>query len=86
MEIKVRKATESEKNEMASKPVWGCGISEFDWHYDSEETSLLVEGEVTVSYGDKSVSFSVGDIVVFPAGLDCVWHVIKPVKKHYYFK
>jgi len=86
MSIKVKKATEAEKAEMSTKPVWECDVSEFDWHYDSEETCLLVEGEVTVLHKDGSVSFSAGDYVVFPKGLSCVWKVSKPVKKHYIFK
>ena len=86
MDIIVKKPTDREISEMKSKPVWTCGVSEFDWHYDSEETALIVEGEVTVKYGDKSVSFAAGDFVVFPEGLSCVWQVKKPVKKHYMFK
>jgi uncharacterized cupin superfamily protein len=85
MDIIVRKPTDREIAAMKSKSVWTCGISEFDWYYDGEETSLFVEGEVTVDYGAKSVSFAAGDLVVFPAGLSCVWKVTKPVKKHYYF-
>lgn len=86
MEIIVRKPDENEKAEMCKKPVWECGVSEFDWHYDSEETCLVIEGEVTVEYGGGSVSFETGDYVVFPKGLSCVWKVTKPVKKHYVFK
>ena len=86
MKITVKKATETEKIEMSTKPVWECGVSEFDWHYDSEETCLLLEGEVTVSYDGESVSFGAGDYVVFPKGMSCVWKVSKPVKKHYIFK
>ena len=86
MNITVRKPTENEKADMLTKPVWGCEASEFDWHYDSEETCLLTEGEVTVSYDGGSVSFGAGDYVVFPKGLNCVWKVSKPVKKHYIFK
>jgi uncharacterized cupin superfamily protein len=86
MKITVKKADEAEKNEMISKPVWGCGVSEFDWHYDSEERSLIIEGEVTVTYNGESVRFAAGDYVVFPKGLSCVWKVSKPVKKHYVFK
>ena len=86
MSITVKKATETEKAEMKTKPVWECGVSEFDWHYDSEETCLLIEGEVTVSHEGGSVSFGAGDYVVFPKGLSCVWKVSKPVKKHYVFK
>jgi uncharacterized cupin superfamily protein len=85
MEIIVRKPTEEEVAEMRSNPVWTCEVSEFDWHYDSEETCLIIEGEVTVLYGSKSVSFASGDYVVFPKGLSCVWQVKKPVKKHYIF-
>jgi len=85
MDITVRKPTDAEKRAMQSKPTWSCGVSEFDWHYDSRETSLIVEGEVTVVYGGKSVSFAAGDYVVFPEGLSCVWKVTKPVKKHYMF-
>ena len=85
MEILVKKPTEREIAEMMSKPIWTCGVSEFDWHYDSEEICLIIEGEVTVNYGSKSVSFATGDYVVFPKGLSCVWQVKKSVKKHYEF-
>ncbi|MCL2185328.1 MAG: cupin domain-containing protein [Treponema sp.] len=89
MDITVRKPNETEKAEMSKESVWECGVSEFDWHYDSEETCLIIEGEVTVNYvssGKKSVSFSAGDYVIFPKGLSCVWKVTKPVKKYYIFK
>jgi len=86
MEVLVRKPTEEETAKMKSNPVWTCGVSEFDWYYDSEETCLIIEGEVTVKYGEKSVSFAAGDYVVFPEGLSCVWQVKKPVSKHYEFK
>lgn len=86
MEILVHKATEAEQAEMQSKPIWGCDVSEFDWHYDSEEICVLTEGEVTVEYDGKRVSFGAGDYVVFPQGLSCVWKVTKPVKKHYIFR
>ena len=86
MNILVKRPTEVEKTELLTKPVWECGVSEFDWYYDSEETCLLVAGEVTVSHDGGSVSISTGDYVVFPKGLSCVWKVTKPVKKHYSFK
>jgi len=86
MEIIVRKPTESEVAKMKSMPTWTCEVSEFDWYYDSEETCLVIEGEVVVKYGAKSVTFAAGDYVVFPEGLSCVWQVRKAVKKHYVFK
>ena len=86
MDITVKKPSDREIAAMKTKPVWTCGVSEFNWHYDSEEISLLIEGEVTVNYGTTSVSFAAGDLVVFPKGLSCVWQVKKPVRKHYIFK
>ena len=85
MEITVRKPSEKEEAAMKSCPVWACDVSEFDWHYDSEETCLIIEGDVTVKYNSKSVSFTAGDYVVFPKGLSCVWQVKKAVKKYYIF-
>ena len=38
MSIAVKKPTESEIADMITNPTWGCEVSEFDWHYDSEET------------------------------------------------
>ena len=86
MEVVVKKPTEAEKQAMLTKPTWSCGVSEFDWFYDSEETCLIMEGEVTVEYEGGSVSFGVGDYVVFHEGMSCVWKVTKPVKKHYLFR
>ena len=86
MSITVRKPTEAEIAAMQSKPTWGCEVSTFDWHYDSEEIALIIEGEVTVDYNGGSVSSSAGDYCVFPAGLSCVWKVTKPVRKYYEFR
>jgi uncharacterized cupin superfamily protein len=86
MNIIVETPTEAKQKEMLTKPVWECEASEFDWHYDSEEVCLLIEGEVTVTYDDRSISFGAGDYVTFPKGLSCVWKVSKPVKKHYIFR
>lgn len=86
MTVTVRKPTDAEKNAMAQWPVWGCGVSEFDWFYDSEEHCLLIEGDVTVTWEGGSVSFGAGDYVVFPKGMSCVWHVNKAVRKHYRFQ
>jgi len=86
MKIIVRKPTDKEKSDMSKNPVWECGVSEFDWYYESEEICLIVEGEVTVKYDGESISFGAGDYVIFPQGLSCIWEVTKPVKKHYLFK
>ena len=59
-------------------PIWSCEASSFDWTYDDKETCLLLEGEVTVTPdGGEPVKFGAGDLVVFPAGMDCRWDVHK---------
>jgi len=83
--IIVRKATDADRARLMSKPTWGCEVSMFDWHYDSQENCILTEGEVEVTYDGGSASFGAGDYVEFPQGLSCVWKVTKPVKKHYEF-
>ncbi len=85
MDIIVKTPSRDEEKLLRSKPVWECGISQFDWHYDEQETCLVLEGEVAVDYMGKSVSFKAGDMVIFSQGLDCVWKVTKPIKKHYMF-
>ena len=87
MNIKVRKPdeTEIEKMNILSWPIWTCEPSEFDWCYDERETCFLLEGNVTVTMDSGSVSFGIGDLVIFPAGLSCRWKVNQTVRKHYKF-
>jgi len=67
-------------------PIWTCEPSTFPWTYADQETCLLLEGDVTVTPdGGDSVRFGRGDLVVFPAGMSCVWKVHQPVRKHYRF-
>ena len=67
-------------------PIWTKEESTFDWHYDSKETCFFLEGEVIVKTDKGETKMGKGDLVVFPQGLDCIWRVIEPVKKHYYFE
>ena len=66
-------------------PLWTCEASTFEWHYDQKETCYILEGRVTVTAEGQEVNFGPGDLVVFPAGLDCQWEVQSAVKKHYKF-
>ena len=87
-EIKVEKPSQEKLKQMGvnSWPIWEKEVSKFDWHYDDQETCYLLEGKVTVTTKDgKAVNFAAGDLVVFPQGLDCVWDVQQPVRKHYNF-
>lgn len=67
-------------------PTWSKEVSTFPWQYDSQEVAYILEGEVTVTPDDGDpVSFGAGDLVTFPTGLSCVWHVKKALRKHYQF-
>lgn len=86
-QIKVEKPTDQILSNMGVKnwPIWTKEVSSFDWHYDEPEICYFLEGQVEVSTPSGSVRFGQGDLVTFPQGLDCTWHVKKPVRKHYKF-
>lgn len=87
-EVKIEKLSEEKLKKMnvSSWPIWEKEISRFDWHYDGTEMCYITEGEVTVETKDgKSIKFGKGDFVTFPKGLDCVWDIKAPVRKHYNF-
>ncbi len=66
-------------------PVWEKEVSRFDWHYDSMEECYILEGEITITAGNKKWEIKPGDFVSFPKGLDCEWNITKSVRKHYNF-
>jgi len=85
MPIEVRKPTPEQEAAIRTCPIWEKEPSTFPWHYDEQETCLILEGDVQVRAADETVSFGPGDYVVFPQGLDCVWTITKAVRKHYRF-
>ena len=71
---------------VAEWPTWGKERSTFPWHYDVEETSYFVRGEVVVTpAGGTPVVLRAGDLVTFPAGLSCRWEIREELLKHYRF-
>jgi uncharacterized protein len=86
-EIIINKLTEAEIKErnIRSWPIWTKEISRFDWYYDSEEACLILEGEIIIETANGNVQINEGDFVIFKKGLQCVWNVIRPVRKHYQF-
>jgi len=84
-DVKVKKPSQAEETECKSWPIWSKEASTFDWVYTETETCLILNGEVTVSDAEREVTFGVGDMVIFPKGLECTWRISKPVRKHYNF-
>lgn len=87
MKIDVKRLSEEAltKKNVYTWPIWECGVSEFDWFYDSAEQCYFLKGDVIVKTGDQEVAIKKGDFVTFPKGLKCIWIVKEAVKKHYKF-
>lgn len=68
-------------------PIWEKEASEFPWFYDAEEVCFLLKGHVTVTpENGEAVEIKAGDLVTFPKGMACHWHIHQAVKKHYQFR
>ena len=65
-----------------SWPIWECEPSKFEWNYDDKEICLIIEGQAKINTqnGDIYV-IKAGDLVEFPAGLNCEWEVTKSILK-----
>ena len=45
---------------------------------------LIIEGQAKIRTKNGDIYFiKAGDLVEFPAGLDCEWEITKSIKKHY---
>jgi uncharacterized cupin superfamily protein len=85
--IKVEKPSAKQLKEMGVSdwPTWSKEVSQFPWHFGTQEVAYILEGEVTVTPkdGGDATSFQAGDLVTFPAGLSCTWNINKALRKHY---
>lgn len=63
---------------------WKKEPSHFPWNYTQTETCYVLRGRFTVTPdGGAPQTFSRGDLIIFPAGLSCIWEVLEPVEKYY---
>lgn len=85
--IKIEKATDDKLKKLGVSKwsSWECEPSSFDWEYDMNETAYVKEGRVTVKTDEETVEIKAGDIVTFPAGLQCKWIVHETIRKVYTF-
>ena len=62
--------------------VWDCTAGLFNWHYNKDETLVVISGEafITNEKGEER-RLGPGDIVFFPAGTSCTWRVTKYIRK-----
>ncbi len=55
----------------------------FGCHYYEPEVCYILAGRAKVTpTGGVPVTFAAGDLVTFPAGLDCIWEITEPIRKH----
>ena len=67
-------------------PIWSKEASTFDWSYDQEEICYILEGKAIVTPTEgEAVTIQRGDLVRFPAGLNCTWEIVEDIEKHYTF-
>ncbi len=87
-QIKIEKPTKEklDKLKIDTWETWECGPSDFDWEYTSQETFYVKQGKVIVDLEDGKAAFGKGDLVTFPAGCRCTWHVKEKVTKVYTFE
>ncbi|KAF2913938.1 hypothetical protein DAI22_10g125800 [Oryza sativa Japonica Group] len=76
---------------------WGGGPGRMALSYGARQTCYIVRGKVTATAtaaasaaegspeNGRRVEFGAGDIVVFPKGTRCTWHIAAAVDMHYAF-
>ena len=76
---------EIEERQIKKWPIWEKEVSRFDHSYKGDEECLFLEGDVVIETKESNYTISPGDFVIFQDGLQCVWDIKRPVKKHYNF-
>jgi uncharacterized protein len=63
--------------------VWDCTAGRFDWHYNKDETLVILSGEAFIrsEKDGEERRIGTGDFVFFPAGASATWRVPKYIKK-----
>jgi len=66
----------------ASTIVWHCTEGRFDWHYDFDETILILEGAIILESDTLAATrYGPGDVILFRNGAHARWQVEGHVKK-----
>jgi uncharacterized protein len=61
--------------------LWDCTAGTFTWIFRRDEIVHILEGEVRVHDGTKTLVLVPGSVTHFPRGLETVWEVRTYVKK-----
>jgi uncharacterized cupin superfamily protein len=67
---------------LASTMVWQCTEGKFNWHYDFDETILILEGSIVLENDMMNPTrYGPGDVIFFKDGAHARWHVEGHVRK-----
>ena len=70
------------RDRVATTVIWSCTKGKFNWHYDSDETAIILEGSMLLESEDVPLKrYGVGDVIYFRGGAHAKWHVESYVKK-----
>jgi uncharacterized cupin superfamily protein len=62
--------------------VWDCSPGRFNWHYNKDETLVVVSGEVFITRdGQPERRLGPGDWGFFPGGSSATWRVTSHLRK-----
>jgi uncharacterized cupin superfamily protein len=71
----------------ATTVIWSCTEGKFSWHYDVDETIVILEGSIVLeSEGMPPKRYGVDDVIFFRNGAHAKWHVEGHVKKLAFFR
>jgi uncharacterized protein len=64
--------------------VWSCARGSFHWTFDTDETAIILEGQVTVQMENgATLHLGPGDLAFFSSGQKCIWTVEKNLREVY---
>jgi uncharacterized protein len=67
---------------LATTMVWECSAGKFNWHYDFDETVLILEGSIVLESDTMpSKRYAAGDVIFFKDGAHARWHIEDRVRK-----
>jgi uncharacterized protein len=67
---------------LAPTMVWECSAGKFNWHYDFDETILILEGAIVLESDTmRPTRYGPGDVVFVRNGAHARWHVESRVRK-----
>lgn len=62
--------------------VWDCTPGSFNWHYNKDETLVIISGEVFITNENgEERRLGPGDWGFFPGGSSCTWRVTTHLRK-----